>query len=310
MNSNNLLNFPTDVLENYEDYQIEQKKHLLKYVNTAGFSPLLSSFSKERYRKNKYNPLSSTFYEVMKKALVEALVQNQFELYYQPFICLNSLQTIGVEALIRWHHPQWGVIPPDKFIPIAEKNGLIIPLGEWILKRACMQMREFLSYPLKLAVNVSPYQLDDTLFLKNMVKTLRESQFPAQSLMIEITEGNYLDNNSDTRKQIINLKKMGISLALDDFGTGYAGLKYLNDFPFDVVKLDKVFVQNIVHKPKQKMIVNSVVSLVRSLDLIIHAEGIENQEDLHFIQSRGVNQAQGYFFSFPLSFDQLKSFLG
>ncbi|WP_342597227.1 EAL domain-containing protein [Cyanobacterium aponinum UTEX 3222] len=125
----------------------------------------------------------------MEKALSKALVENQFELYYQPFIYFNTRKIVAVEALIRWNHPQWGLISPDEFIPIAKKSRLIILLGEWIFKRACLDIQEFLSYPLKLAINISPYQLQNTFFLRNMIKILQETRFYSQNLSLEITEG-------------------------------------------------------------------------------------------------------------------------
>ncbi|WP_196215595.1 putative bifunctional diguanylate cyclase/phosphodiesterase [Cyanobacterium aponinum] len=275
----------------------------------AKFSSFLSSLETEKDQNKKCHVFSMKFYESMEKALSKALVENQFELYYQPFICFNTRKIVAVEALIRWNHPHWGLISPDKFIPIAEKSGLIFPLGEWIIREACSDIQEFLSYPLKLAINISPHQLQDTFFLRNMIKILQETKFYPQNLSLEITEGIFLENSTNVIKLMVKLKKMGISLALDDFGTGYAGLEYLNDFPFDVIKLDKSFIHNIARKSRQKSIVNSMVTLAKTLNLTVHVEGIENNDDLNWIISEGINQGQGYFFCPPLSINQLKSFL-
>ncbi|MHC2331502.1 EAL domain-containing protein [Bradyrhizobium sp. USDA 4454] len=231
--------------------------------------------------------------------LREAMVKDEFSLFYQPLYDLHLDRICGFEALLRWHHPKRGLVPPDQFIPIAEEIGLIGPLGEWVLNRACEQAVTWPS-EMKLAVNVSAVQFRDPAFIDVVVNALAASKLSARRLELEITESVFLANSNETMTTLHKLKAQGLRIALDDFGTGYSSLSYLRSFPFDKLKIDKSFVRDATATHGSKSIVRAVISLGRSLGMTTIAEGIETVEQLDHMRAEGCNEAQGFLFSHPV----------
>ncbi|WP_407175477.1 EAL domain-containing protein [Bradyrhizobium sp. STM 3562] len=231
--------------------------------------------------------------------LREAMNKDEFALYYQPLYDLRRDRICGFEALLRWHHPHRGFVPPDQFIPIAEEIGLITPLGKWVLDRACEQAA---TWPdeIKLAVNVSGAQFRESDFVKVIENAIAGSQLPAHRLELEITESVLLSNSAETLATLHKLKEHGVRIALDDFGTGYSSLSYLRSFPFDKLKIDQSFVRDATATSGSKLIIRSVISLGKSLGMTTTAEGVETIEQLNQLLAEGCNEAQGFLFSRPV----------
>ncbi|WGR98916.1 EAL domain-containing protein [Bradyrhizobium sp. ISRA443] len=231
--------------------------------------------------------------------LREAMAKDEFALFYQPLYDLHLDRICGFEALLRWHHPKRGLVPPDQFIPIAEEIGLIVKLGEWVLNRACEQAVTWPS-EMKLAVNVSAAQFRDPGLIDIISGALAASKLPPRRLELEITESIFLANSTETIAMLHELKAQGLRIALDDFGTGYSSLSYLRSFPFDKLKIDKSFVRDATATHGSKSIVRAVISLGRSLGMTTIAEGVETVEQLDHMRAEGCNEAQGFLFSPPV----------
>jgi diguanylate cyclase (GGDEF)-like protein len=228
--------------------------------------------------------------------LRKALTHKEFELYYQPLVNLQTNEITAFEALLRWKHPTRGTISPADFIPIAEETGLIIPLGEWVLKTAC---QETVNWPdhVKVAVNLSPTQLTNRNLVDLVKKALADSGLDACRLQLEITETVLLQNTFATLARLHELRKLGAQIALDDFGTGYSSLSYLRSFPFDKIKIDQSFIQDMSNGAEPLAIVNAVAGLAKCLNMISTAEGVETQQQMDTVQSIGCTEMQGYLFS-------------
>ncbi len=231
--------------------------------------------------------------------LRDAVARCQFELHYQPFFDVQTGQRRGLEALVRWRHPTRGLIPPDQFIPLAEETGLIVPLGEWVLRRAC---DDATSWPadIKVAVNLSPVQLKQVELFDVIQSALRSSGLPPERLEIELTESVLLERAVENHALMERLRSIGISLALDDFGTGYSSLSCLTAFPFDKIKIDRSFIGNLTKRHKSSAIISSIVTLARGLNLSVTAEGVETSEQFERLKTLGVNFAQGYLLGRPM----------
>ncbi|MGY4616412.1 diguanylate cyclase (GGDEF)-like protein [Bradyrhizobium sp. USDA 4472] len=238
--------------------------------------------------------------------LREAMEKDEFVLFYQPVYNLRTDRISGFEALLRWQHPTRGLVPPDQFIPLAEEIGLIAPLGEWVLNRACEQAA---SWPneFKVAVNVSPTQFRDPGLTNVIADALATSGLAPHRLELEITESVLLGNNSETIAMLHELKARGLRIALDDFGTGYSSLSYLRSFPFDKIKIDQSFVRDATATKGSKLIVRAITSLARSLGMTTTAEGVETVEQLNEMKAEGCNEAQGFLFSRPVPATELAS---
>ena len=230
--------------------------------------------------------------------LRDAVARCQFEVHYQPFYDIQSGRRRGLEALVRWRHPKRGLVPPDQFIPLAEETGLIVPLGEWVIRQAC---DDATSWPadVKVAVNLSPVQFKEAELFDVIQSALQKSGLPPERLEVEITESVLLEQAADNLAFIERLKSIGISLALDDFGTGYSSLSYLTTFPFDKIKIDKSFIRTLTERHEGYAIISSVVTLARGLNMSVTAEGVETPEQLDMLRSLGVNFAQGYLLGRP-----------
>jgi diguanylate cyclase (GGDEF)-like protein len=242
--------------------------------------------------------------------LRQALLQSQFFLVYQPQFSLPDSKLIGVEVLLRWQHPHRGIVSPADFIPMAERTGLILSIGEWVLDAACKQNKAWQTAgykPIRIAVNVDAQQFQQLTFMEIMHKILQESDLKPEFLEIELTE-NELVNNKQVIETISALKKLGISMALDDFGTGYCSLSYLKKIPLTRIKIDGSFIQNI-GSPKDEAIIRAVITIAESLNLEVVAEGVETLEQLDFLKKHKCNAVQGYYYSKPVSSIEIEKLL-
>jgi diguanylate cyclase (GGDEF)-like protein/PAS domain S-box-containing protein len=241
----------------------------------------------------------------LETALRRAVERNELRLVYQPIMSLESMGIDRVETLVRWQHPERGLISPADFIPLAEETGLIVPIGQWVLSEACLQarlwQREFPSAPdLVMSVNLSPRQFQHPALVEDIARILRDSGLAPERLELEITEGAVMEDADAARATLQKLRDIGISLAIDDFGTGYSSLGYLKRFPVNVLKIDQSFVRGLGHDTQDLAIVRGVIALARSLNLSVTAEGIETFEQLAHLRDLGCNHGQGYLLSRPL----------
>ncbi len=248
----------------------------------------------------------------IESGLLRALDDGEFFLCYQPKMDINGTDIIGMEALVRWQRPGHGIVPPDKFIPVAEENGLIVRLGTWVLREACRQNRAWQDAglpKLKVAVNLSARQLRDNAFVPLVVQILAETGLDPHDLELELTESALMGDASDTVCKLLRLKELGISISVDDFGTGYSSLSYLKHLPIDTIKVDRSFVRDIVDDPDDAAIVDAIVAMAHALNLNVIAEGVETREQLEFLRQRKCQQAQGYYFARPLDPQQFEAFI-
>ncbi len=245
---------------------------------------------------------------VMEYDLRKALAAGEFELYYQPLVNLPTNKISGFEALIRWHHPEKGMILPETFIPLAEEIGLIVPLGEWIIRDACATAAQWCG-DLKVAVNISPAQFREPGLAQVVMNALASTGLPAGRLELEITESARLMDNDATLSLLHQLRALGVRIATDDFGTGYSSLSHLQSFPFDKIKIDRSFVRNIARSASSLNIVRAVAALARGLGIASTAEGVEDKEQLATITSEGCTEMQGYLLSRPLPAHDIPQFL-
>ena len=240
--------------------------------------------------------------------LRKALATEQFELHYQPLVVLKTNDVNAFEALLRWNHPTRGMISPADFIPIAEETGLIVPLGEWVLKTACNEAVDWPDH-IKVAVNLSPAQLSSRNLVSMVTAALNESGMSPHKLQLEITETVLLQNTFTTLATLHELRKMGVQIALDDFGTGYSSLSYLRSFPFDKIKIDRSFIQDLSNGAEPLAIVNAVAGLAKCLNMTSTAEGVETQQQMEVLQSISCTEMQGYLFSHARPAKEIRQFL-
>lgn len=230
--------------------------------------------------------------------LRQALIHEEFELYYQPQIAIATHEIIGFEALIRWNHPKRGLVAPIEFIPLAEETGMIVPIGEWVLKQACLQATSW-SEPIKIAVNLSPIQFKCQNLVASVVDALDESGLEPPRLELEITESAMLEDTEHTINVLREFHELGVRVSLDDFGTGYSSLSYLRRFPFDKIKIDQSFIYGLGNADDALAIVRAVTGLSNSLGIVTTAEGVETVEQLSTLCTEGCTEAQGYLISPP-----------
>jgi diguanylate cyclase (GGDEF)-like protein/PAS domain S-box-containing protein len=247
----------------------------------------------------------------LETAMRQMLQDNQLILYYQPLVDLQSGQVIGMEALMRWRHPKWGLVSPAQFIPLAEDTGLILPMGEYIIKMACTQIKRWHDdgFPnLHCAVNVSARQFQRNDLLQTIENALKESRLTPSCLEIELTESIFQSSES-TVASIRNLRTKGVEISIDDFGTGYSSLSYLKRFSVNKLKIDRSFVQDIATDADDRIIVKTIINLAHNLRLKVIAEGVETREQLDFLREQGCDEIQGYLFSPPLPVEQATELL-
>jgi len=228
-----------------------------------------------------------------------AIMQNELELYYQPLICIKSNETVAYEALLRWNHKRHGQIQPSVFIPIAEETGLIVQIGEWVIRNALAEVAKWPEH-LSVSVNLSPVQMRSPNIIPTIVNALASTGVSPDRLEIEITESVLMNDSESNLALLHRFKSLGIRVSLDDFGTGYSSLNYLRSFPFDKIKIDRCFVEDIAERADCQAIIHAVLSLATSLNMTTTAEGIENEEQLALLRADGCDQAQGYLFSRPM----------
>jgi EAL domain-containing protein (putative c-di-GMP-specific phosphodiesterase class I) len=251
----------------------------------------------------------------IEEALRDAVERQEFEVYYQPQVDLASGRVIGAEALIRWRHPEMGLIPPGRFIPLAEETGLIVPIGLWVLHTACEQIMRWERAGLRgledfrIAVNLSARQFAQPDLVQSIAHVLRNSGLAPARLEIELTEGLVMTDVENAIDTLHELKSLGVQLSIDDFGTGYSSLSYLQRFPIDVLKIDQSFVRDITGSSDDATIVHTIISMAHNLHLRVIAEGVETEAQLAYLRKHECDEMQGYYFSHPLPIQQMEDLL-
>ncbi len=276
---------------------------LLKNAETAMYK------AKEHGRNNLQFYRAEMSEAAMKRLELENNLRNAIEkeqllVFYQPKFNLLTGECLGMEALVRWDHPDKGLVQPDEFIPLAEETGMILQLDDWVIRTACKQLNVWKTagYDIgSLAINVSARQFKEHRLAGVIQKVLDETGVQGHELEIELTESTLVDNNENAREMLNELHEMGIKIALDDFGTGYASMSYLKDFPIDTVKIDRSFIWGIPNDKEDMAIVKAIVGLADALDLSLIAEGVETEQQIEFLNSIGCKFAQGYYWSKPIS---------
>ncbi|WP_241264486.1 EAL domain-containing protein [Marinobacter daepoensis] len=288
-----IATFPTDsdnsgTLLQHADAAMYQAKHKGKSAY-ARFTPEMSEVSHERLQ--------------MESHMRKALELGEFELHFQPIVDTTSGELVAAEALLRWNNPAMGLVMPDRFIPLAEETGLITPIGEWVVREACKAAycwQAMTGQEISIAVNVSPRQFRDPGFTDAIMRALNDSNLKPELLELEITERLILDNTIETADILKQLDKVGIRLSVDDFGTGYSALSYLKSYPFDTLKIDKSFVQDVLKESEDASLIRAIINMAHSLGLKVVAEGVEEEAQTHFLKAEHCDYSQGYFYSRPL----------
>jgi diguanylate cyclase (GGDEF)-like protein/PAS domain S-box-containing protein len=250
--------------------------------------------------------------KVLESDLRLALIRQEFELHYQPKLCIDACEVIGAEALIRWRHPRRGMVSPADFIPIAESSDLMVPLGEWVLQAACEQAKAWQDGgfpPLQVAVNISARQFQDSDFVASLEGILYDTGLEPRWLELEITEGMVMDDTEQTIERFRRIYDLGVEISIDDFGTGYSSLAYLKRFPVHRLKIDRSFVRDLTTEPDDAAITEAVIKMGHSLKLKVIAEGVETEQQVAYLRSKGCDELQGFLFSPPLAADDFLHWL-
>lgn len=238
-----------------------------------------------------------------RQALQDALDLGQLFLEYQPKIDHSTRRLVGLEALLRWDHPERGLISPVEFIPLAEQTGQIVKLGDWVLVQVLMQIvawRKAGSKPPRIAINLSALQIHQPSFVSRVETLLAQYNLPGDVLEFELTESTLMEPSPDINQCVSALKAMQVVISVDDFGTGYSNLSYLSRWPIDVLKIDRTFVHRVDERPEQQLIIRAIIHLARSLGMSVVAEGVERIEEIDFLSRESVHIMQGYYFSPPV----------
>ncbi|MGD0404854.1 MAG: EAL domain-containing protein [Candidatus Acidiferrales bacterium] len=284
---------------------------LIKNADTAMYQAKENGRQSYQFFKPDMN-IRAVERQSIEEHLRRALEQNEFMLHYQPKVDLNTGEITGAEALIRWKHPTEGLVSPARFIPVAEDSGLILPISNWVLREACKQARAWMLAglrPISIAVNISALELRDKSFLEGVFAILTETCLDPKLLELELTESVLMKHPESATSILKNLRAKGVQVAVDDFGTGYSSLSYLRKFPADALKIDQSFIRQITVAPEETAIVTAIIRMGQSLNLRVIAEGVETQAELEFLQSQHCDEAQGYYFSRPVSAQQFASLL-
>jgi EAL domain-containing protein (putative c-di-GMP-specific phosphodiesterase class I) len=249
----------------------------------------------------------------LQQELRNALARNEFSLLYQPQADLQTGKIFAVEALIRWKHPELGLVTPDKFIPLAEEIGLIVPMGDWVLHEACRQNKAWQDQgmpPMSVSVNVSPRQFREKNLVSRVVHALEESGLEAKYLELEITESLIMQDIDQAVHTMQELANLGIQISIDDFGTGYSSLSALKTFPVARLKIDRSFISNLTNSNSDKAVTCAVISLGQKLNLKVIAEGVETTEQVSFLRDNNCDEIQGYFLSRPITSEAIEHLMG
>ncbi len=316
------LNNP--ILINQQDINISSCIGISCFPNDTADSEQLLKYADMAMKQAKASSKNSYFYfnENLNKQLEEsiriendlkvALALDELSLYYQPQICLKSKKVVGFEALLRWKHPKKGMISPMIFIPIAEETGLILEIGDWVLNKACEDVKKLQAHyadDLSISINVSGRQFTQKVFKTKVLNALIQNKLEANQLELELTESIIMDDAEDNIKNLHDLRKLGVSLAVDDFGTGYSSMAYLKRFPLDKLKIDCSFTKDIVKDREDQAIVEATIALAHSLKLAVVAEGAEDLEQVNKLAKLGCDTIQGYYFGRPVPLDKTIDYL-
>lgn len=289
----------------------EDAETLLKNADTAMYFAKNSGRNCVQYFSKSMNE-AALKYMTMENLLRHAIKREQLFLCYQPQINLTTLELCGMEALIRWQSPELGLVPPVEFIPVAEESGLIISIGEWVLRTACLQTKalqdEGIAIP-RVAVNISVLQFVQSGFPDLVARILRETRLPPSALELELTESLLMKNEENAIHILAALKELGIQLAIDDFGTGYSSLSRLRHFPIDRIKIDQSFIRTVTTNKDDKAIASAIISMADNLNLKVLAEGVETDSQFDFLRNKTCDEVQGFFVSKPLTIEQTRIFL-
>jgi diguanylate cyclase len=248
----------------------------------------------------------------LESELRRAVERGEFELYYQPKLDTHTRTPVGLEALIRWAHPTRGLLLPSEFIPLAEETGLIIPMGEWVLRTACEQIITWQAEgtdPLPVAVNLSCVQFRQKDLLQTISQILKGSCVDPRFLELEITESTVMQNDEEAGKTLRGLASLGVRLSIDDFGTGYSSLSLLKRFTLDTLKIDRSFVKDLSHDPDDRAIILAIIGMAHTLGLRVVAEGVDTEEQVAFLKEQGCDELQGFLFSVPLPAEEVNPWL-
>lgn len=283
---------------------------LIKNVDSAMYVAKANGKNTHAYFDYSFNQRLTEKIETQSE-LRKALERNEFELFYQAQMNLETKQVVGFEALIRWNHPTKGIISPDEFIYIAEETGLIIPIGKWVLKTACEQLKQWSEeFPdVKMAVNLSARQFKDRDIVKLVCDTIDETGINPKNLELEITESIALDDIEYTITTIQELRRIGVEFSLDDFGTGYSSMNYLKRLPVNNLKIDKSFLDTVMEDTCDQKIIQTIIALARNLNLFVIAEGVESFDQESFLKEANCDKAQGFLYSKPVPKDRASQFL-
>ena len=291
----------------------ENSTDFLKHADTAMYQAKMAGGNTSRFYKPSMQAAADKRLWI-EKDLRKSLFNNEMMLYYQPQVISNKNKIIGAEALLRWHHPERGWISPTEFIPIAEETGVILDIGEWVLRVAALQNKDWhdrglLDQHSQIAVNVSPFQFRQSNFVEIVKSVLSYAHLPPSLLKIELTEGTVVDNLQDVITKMQQLKLLGVSFSLDDFGTGYSSLSYLKRLPIDQLKIDRSFVKDITNNNSDVAIIETIIAMGNHLQLDVIAEGVEQLQEIELLEDRGCYMYQGYYFSKPLAVDDFETLL-
>ncbi len=279
--------------------EVEQ---LLNHANIAMAKAKEQGGDQYEYYTPAYN-IGSADRLVLQSSLRYALERQELVVYYQPQVNLQTGEIVGAEALVRWQHPERGLVSPDKFIPIAEETGLIVPIGEWVLHTACQQVKLWQTegFPsLRVAVNLSSRQFSQIDLRHQLVQILIATGLDPKYIELELTESMLVQNTEVAIRRLNALKALGVTIAIDDFGTGYSSLSYLQQFPFDILKIDRCFIRNITENANNAAITKAIIEMAKSLNLKLIAEGVETEAELSFVCQHQCDGMQGYLFSRPI----------